>query len=174
MCYNNDLPVYRPLTLDAACGIKSAEDTYVFPAQGRLAVLTVDICHSMQAGEQDSLLCGATPDVHPERGKMGLWGRKVERRKETEVKNLCCASCSVARSERCAQSESPPHAHSHTDRATMPRSIDSNSLIFTLNSAGNDSAPRHGDGAVHTTTTQLLCGTKCIINLSVLDHLSPV
>lgn len=46
--------------------IKSAKDTYVFPAQGCLAVLTVDICYSMQACKQNPLLCRATPNVHPE------------------------------------------------------------------------------------------------------------
>lgn len=57
------------------CG-KSAEGTYIFPAQGRLAVLAVDICHSMQACEQNSLLSGSTPNVHPEGGTVGLWGGK--------------------------------------------------------------------------------------------------
>lgn len=35
----------------------------IFPAQGCLAVLAVDICYSMQAREQDSLLRRTTPDV---------------------------------------------------------------------------------------------------------------
>lgn len=61
--------------------IKSAKDTYVFPAQCRLAVLTVDICYSMQACEQNSLLCWATPDVHPDQGAMGLPCGKESREK---------------------------------------------------------------------------------------------
>lgn len=56
-----------------------AKDTYVFPAQGRLAVFTVDICYSMQACQQNSLFCRTTPNVHPERKEEADTSRDTER-----------------------------------------------------------------------------------------------
>lgn len=53
--------VYAPLSFD----FESAKKTHIFPAQSGLAVLTVDIRHSVQACQQNSLLCRATPNVHP-------------------------------------------------------------------------------------------------------------
>lgn len=66
-------PLYPPLNLD----LGSAEETHVFPAQSGLAVLTVDVCHSMQACQQDSLLCRATPNIHPERQSGKSFNKKV-------------------------------------------------------------------------------------------------
>ncbi len=68
--------------------IQPAKDTYVFPAQGRLAVLTVDISYSVQACEQNSLLRWATPNVHPERRD----GEGESRERGTKVQNLSCVS----------------------------------------------------------------------------------
>lgn len=43
--------------------------THVFPPKRGLAVLAVDVGHSMQAGEQDALLRGAAAHVHPAGGR---------------------------------------------------------------------------------------------------------
>lgn len=46
--------------------LRAVGDTHVFPAQGGLAVLAVDVGHGVQTREQDPLLGGATAHVHPE------------------------------------------------------------------------------------------------------------
>lgn len=46
--------------------LRAVGDTHVFPAQGGLAVLAVDVGNGVQTREQDSLLGGATAHIHPE------------------------------------------------------------------------------------------------------------
>lgn len=51
--------------------------THIFPAQGGLAVFTVDVGNGVQPCEQDPLLSWATPHVHP----------------ETQPDTTCCVYC---------------------------------------------------------------------------------
>lgn len=99
--------------------------TYIFPAQGCLAVLTIDICHGMQACEQNSLLCGTTPNVHPESGEISVCVEKIGRKKkkrerqESETSNSGLDACTV---RRVPTSDSLPDTHSlGTHTAVKPK-----------------------------------------------------
>ncbi len=39
---------------------------YIFPAQCGVAILTVNISHSMKTGQQQPFFCWATTHIHPE------------------------------------------------------------------------------------------------------------